>query len=73
LRLGPDLTRIGSPSHEPHLDVMFTIVKIRADQKPGDYRDPGWFKHPAGSLAFEWQGELPAATRIDGAGGQSTR
>jgi hypothetical protein len=22
---------------------MFSVVKIRADQPPGDYRDPGWF------------------------------
>jgi hypothetical protein len=27
------------------------VLKVRADQAKGDYRDPGWFKHPAGSLA----------------------
>jgi FtsP/CotA-like multicopper oxidase with cupredoxin domain len=32
---------------------MFTTVKVRKDQKPGDYKDPGWFKHPAGSVAHE--------------------
>jgi len=31
---------------------MFTTVKIRKDQKPGDYKDPGWYKHPAGTVAF---------------------
>jgi FtsP/CotA-like multicopper oxidase with cupredoxin domain len=24
---------------------MFTTVKVRRDQKPRDYRDPGWYKH----------------------------
>jgi FtsP/CotA-like multicopper oxidase with cupredoxin domain len=41
---------------------MFTTVKIRKDQKPGDYKDPGWYKHPAGTVAYEWKGDmLPAA------------
>ncbi len=31
---------------------MFTTVKIRKDQKAGDYKDPGWYKHPAGTVAF---------------------
>jgi FtsP/CotA-like multicopper oxidase with cupredoxin domain len=29
---------------------MFTVVKVRDDLAPGDYRDPGWFKHQAGSV-----------------------
>lgn len=32
---------------------MFTTVKIRKDQKPGDYKDPGWYKHPKGTVAYE--------------------
>jgi len=32
---------------------MFTLLKVRRDQRPGDYRDPGWFKHPAGMVARE--------------------
>ncbi|MFM2348392.1 MAG: hypothetical protein RL654_3145 [Pseudomonadota bacterium] len=35
---------------------MFSILKVRRDQKPGDYRDPGWFAHPKGTVAFEWTG-----------------
>jgi FtsP/CotA-like multicopper oxidase with cupredoxin domain len=42
---------------------MFTTVKVRRDQRPGDYKDPGWFKHPAGSVAYEFNGELPAPAR----------
>jgi len=47
---------------------MFTTVKVRKDQKPGDYRDPGWYKHPAGSVAYEWTGALPEPVRSQGAG-----
>ena len=50
---------------------MFTMLKVRKEQPPGDYRDPGWFKHPAGSVAHEWRGELATPTRSGEAGGQS--
>ena len=30
---------------------MFTVVKVRDDQKPGDYRDPGWYHHPKNRIA----------------------
>lgn len=33
---------------------MFAVVKVRLDQKPGDYKDPGWFKHPEGTVAYDW-------------------
>ena len=29
---------------------MFTVVKVR-DRVARDYRDPGWYAHPAGSVA----------------------
>jgi FtsP/CotA-like multicopper oxidase with cupredoxin domain len=32
---------------------MFTVVKIRDDLAAGDYRDPGWYKHPAGTVAWK--------------------
>jgi hypothetical protein len=32
---------------------MFSVLKVRADQKRGDYTDPGWFQPPPGSLARE--------------------
>jgi FtsP/CotA-like multicopper oxidase with cupredoxin domain len=50
---------------------MFTVVKVRKDQKPGDYKDPGWYKHPAGTVAYEWKGETPAPARSGSVGGQS--
>jgi FtsP/CotA-like multicopper oxidase with cupredoxin domain len=50
---------------------MFTLLKVRKEQKPGDYKDPGWYKHPAGTVAYEWKGEVPAAVRSQTAGGQA--
>ncbi|MDK6076028.1 multicopper oxidase family protein [Massilia varians] len=50
---------------------MFTVLKVRKDQKAGDYKDPGWYKHPAGTVAYEWKGEPPAAVRSGSAGGQA--
>jgi len=32
---------------------MFTVVKVREGLKRNDYADPGWFKHPAGTVAYE--------------------
>jgi manganese oxidase len=40
---------------------MFSVVKVRRKQKPGDYTDPGWFKHPKGTVAHEWAGAVPSA------------
>ncbi|MBE9608250.1 multicopper oxidase family protein [Chitinilyticum piscinae] len=30
---------------------MFTLLKVRDAQKPGDYSDPGWYEHPPGTVA----------------------
>jgi FtsP/CotA-like multicopper oxidase with cupredoxin domain len=40
---------------------MFTVVKIREGLARDDYKDPGWYSHPEGSLAYEWKGTLPAS------------
>ena len=32
---------------------MFTVLKVRKDQKPGDYTDPGWYRYPAGTVSYE--------------------
>src|SRR5688500_17977845 len=42
---------------------MFTVVKVREGLARNDYKDPGWYKHPAGTIAYEWQGETPVAAR----------
>lgn len=46
---------------------MFSVFKVRKDQKPGDYQDPGWFKHPAGTVAYEWKGDMPQAQQAPAA------
>lgn len=30
---------------------MFTLVKVRDDIAAGDFSDPGWYSHPAGTMA----------------------
>lgn len=50
---------------------MFSVIKVRREQKRGDYKDPGWFKHPPGTNAFEWTGAMPEPARFLAEGGQS--
>ncbi len=38
---------------------MFTVLKVRPDQAPGDSRDPGWWRHPPGTVARPWTGAAP--------------
>jgi len=40
---------------------MFTTLKVREGLAADDYRDPGWFSHPAGTVAREWTGEQAPA------------
>jgi hypothetical protein len=49
---------------------MFSVLKVRRNQKPGDYKDPGWYRQPPGTQAFEWDGPLPAPSRFRSEGGQ---
>lgn len=42
---------------------MFSLIKVRADQRPGDYSDPGWYSMPPGTQAREWQGPAPEPLR----------
>ena len=43
---------------------MFTVMKVREDLAPGDYRDPGWYKHKPGTVAHAVEGSAadPAAS-----------
>lgn len=43
---------------------MFTTVKVRDGLAAGDYRDPGWYRHPPGTVAYKWTGPgAPAPAR----------
>jgi FtsP/CotA-like multicopper oxidase with cupredoxin domain len=43
---------------------MFTTLKVRKGLGANDYRDPGWYRHPAGTVAYEYA--------ADGQGAPST-
>ena len=36
---------------------MFTVVKVREGIAANDYKDPGWYEHPEGTVAYEYQGD----------------
>jgi hypothetical protein len=42
---------------------MFTVIKIREGLARDDYRDPGWYQAPKGSVAYRWEGTLPPEPR----------
>ncbi len=50
---------------------MFSVLKVRRDQPAGDYRNPGWYKPPPGTVAFEWTGSTPDAARVAAEGGSA--
>jgi FtsP/CotA-like multicopper oxidase with cupredoxin domain len=45
----PMMTGAG-PFGPMEMGGMFTVVKVRDGLASGDYRDPGWYKHPAGTV-----------------------
>ena len=45
---------------------MFTTLKVREGLARNDYKDPGWYQHPQGTVAYEWTGETPPAPRAPG-------
>ena len=34
---------------------MFSVVKVREALAANDYRDPGWYQHPQGTVAYEYK------------------
>lgn len=59
---------------------MFTVVKVREGLARGDYKDPGPYRHPTGTRAYAWEGEITnpvraptsRATEIQPATGRAT-
>lgn len=58
----PMMTGFG-PFGPMEMGGMFTVVKVREGLAPGDYKDPGWYRHPNGTVAREIEGPPPAAAR----------
>ena len=52
---GPENTlpmMTGSGPYGPiEMGGMFTVLKVRDDQKSGDYSDPGWYRYPKNQVA----------------------
>jgi FtsP/CotA-like multicopper oxidase with cupredoxin domain len=52
---GPDNTlpmMMGEGLYGPiEMGGMFTVVKVRENLAAGDYRDPGWYRHPKNTIA----------------------
>ena len=44
---------------------MFTTVKVREGLARYDYKDPGYFKHPKGTVAHEVTNDLPPVERSE--------
>jgi len=42
---------------------MFSVVKVREGLAAGDYADPGPYKNPAGTVAYEFKGDAGEAPR----------
>jgi FtsP/CotA-like multicopper oxidase with cupredoxin domain len=45
---------------------MFAVIKIREDIAAGDYRDPGWYRHPPGTVAWKLGEEADLQPAADG-------
>ena len=58
----PMMTGTG-PFGAMEMGGMFSVVKVREGLARNDYKDPGWYKHPPGTVAYEWKGAPPAAER----------
>ena len=67
----PMMTGTG-PFGPVEMGGMFSVVKVRDNVKRGDYKDPGWYPHPQGTVAYEYTGAAPQqpqrapAPRADG-------
>jgi manganese oxidase len=48
----PTMTGQG-PFGPTEMGGMFTVVKVRKELAAGDYRDPGWYEHPPGAVAWK--------------------
>ena len=42
---------------------MFSVVKVREGLARDDYRDPGWYPHPPGTVAYALEDGAPLAAR----------
>ena len=71
----PDNTLPMMTGHGPfgamEMGGMFTVVKVREGIARGDYSDPGWYRHPQGTVAYEIDAPASNPTRQHSNGGRS--
>ncbi|MFD9897582.1 multicopper oxidase domain-containing protein [Mesorhizobium sp. NPDC059025] len=58
----PMMTGFG-PFGPIEMGGMFSVVKVREGLAAGDYKDPGWYQHPSGTVSYEWTGQTGQAAR----------
>ena len=63
----PMMTGLG-PFGPVEMGGMFTVLKVRREQAPGDYRAPPDYQHPLGTVSSPWRGQTPEPSR-HGSGG----
>ena len=61
----PMMTGFG-PFGPIEMGGMFSVVKVREGLQSNDYADPGWFAHPEGTVAYEWNGDTPNPAKAEG-------
>jgi FtsP/CotA-like multicopper oxidase with cupredoxin domain len=42
---------------------MFSVVKVRDEVRPGDYKEPAPYQHPPGTVAYEFKGQIEQPAR----------
>jgi FtsP/CotA-like multicopper oxidase with cupredoxin domain len=60
----PMMTGFG-PFGPMEMGGMITVVKVREGIAANDYKDPGWYQHPEGTVAYEFKGKVAEAPRRD--------
>ena len=56
----PMMTGFG-PFGALEMGGMFSVVKVREGLARGDYKDPGWYQNPPGSVAYRVEGGAASA------------
>ena len=54
----PMMTGFG-PFGPLEMGGMFSVMKVREGLARDDYKDPGWYQHPQGTVAYELEGSAP--------------
>ena len=62
-----DMAEMEMPLPDNTIKMMEGWGQFGAIEMGGMYTDPGWYQHPAGTVAYEWTGDVPAPAKSGGA------